>query len=615
MLSRIRALPLTVQVLLSVSVVLMAGEAFKVTSDINKDWRRVTTDGELRGNAALDMLEAVHVQAMLNRGQIQDGDPAVETLNGTMAQFSKSNAGIGIWIVMGDKVLKFQKEQGGHTLPMRDGIDGDTLSKGVREAVVEGQKLRLSRPVILGQGTAADERCATCHTGMMNIQPGEAIGVYSAAVDLGPDIAAWKDRLMGRVMAGAATLALTLLLIFGMLRLTTLKPLRRLAHLTSRLAAGDTDVTTGMSRRNDEIGALAKALDVFRDAAIANRRLEGEAEEHRRTAERDRVMAQERAEADAAERLRVATSGLAFGLKRLAAGDLSFSIDETFAPEFEELRKDFNASVAQLGDTLCAIRDAAGTIDKGSSDIASGVGELSDRTEHQAKSLDETAIALSQITSHVAASANRVAEARNVAAMANESAEKSGTVVANAEAAMGRIEGTSSRIANILGVIDEIAFQTNLLALNAGVEAARAGDAGKGFAVVAQEVRALAGRSAEAAREIKQLIEESSREVAGGVAHVRETGVALKSISDFIVSINSLMDAITAASQEQTSGLDAVNHALDMLDQVTQHNVSMVERTDAATAGLANEASHLRDMVARFKLATREASASRRNAA
>ncbi len=240
---------------------------------------------------------------------------------------------------------------------------------------------------------------------------------------------------------------------------------------------------------------------------------------------------------------------------------------------------------------------------------------MSKRTESQAASLDETTEALAQITQHVASSAKRVAEARTVAAQANDSARKSGTVVANAEEAMGRIEESSAKIANIISVIDEIAFQTNLLALNAGVEAARAGDAGKGFAVVAQEVRALAGRSADAAREIKALIEHSSREVAGGVAHVRDTGDALNTISGHIVAINELMDAITRASGEQSTSLDAVNRALGTLDQVTQQNVSMVERTDAATTGLANEASHLRDMVGRFKLSDGQWVDRRRNAA
>ena len=612
MLARLRALPLTAQILLSVSAVLLTGEAIKVGNDIASDRKRIETDGELRGNAALDMLEAVHIQAMLNRGQIEDGDPAVNTLNGTMAQFSKSNAGIGIWIVMGDKVMAFQKEQGNHTLPAHDALDTETLTSKVPHNVVEGTSLRLSRPVILGQGSAADERCAACHTGMMDIQPGEVMGVYSAAVDLGPDLAAWKARLTEHVLTGLGTLTVTLILIFGLLKLTTLRPLRKLADLTGRLAGGDLSVSTGLARRKDEIGALARSLDLFRDASVANKRLEAEAEDHRKTAEADRLAAQQKAEADAAERLRIATSGLAGGLKRLAAGDLSASLDERFAPEFEELRKDFNESVRQLGETLTAIRDAAGSIDQGSNDIASGVGELSKRTEHQAASLDETAEALAQITAHVSSSAKRVAEARTVAAQANDSARQSGTVVNNAEAAMGRIEESSAKIANIIGVIDEIAFQTNLLALNAGVEAARAGDAGKGFAVVAQEVRALAGRSADAAREIKALIDNSSREVAGGVAHVRDAGEALNLIGGYIVTINELMDAITEASGEQSQSLEAVNRALGTLDQVTQQNVSMVEKTDAATTGLANEASHLRDMVDRFQLARNEA---RRSAA
>lgn len=614
MLSKIRALPLALQIILSVTVVLVVGEGVKVANDITDDWNRITTDGELRGNAALDMLEAVHVQAMLNRGQLEDGDPAVETLRGAMAQFSKSNAGVGVWVVMADKIAAFQKEQGSAVLPPHDALDREALKLTSNKTEVTGDTLRISRPVILGKGSAADERCGGCHTALMNIQPGESLGVYSASVNLAPDVAAWQHRLINHVLTGLATVVVTILFILGLLRMTTLQPLRKLADMTKRLAEGDTEFSTGMEKRKDEIGALARALDVFRQAFIANKRLEAEAEANRNAAEAHRIEVQRRAEEEAAEKLRIATSGLAGGLKRLASGDLSFSIDETFAPEFEALRQDFNASVRQLGDTLVAIRDAAGSIEQGSGDIAGGVGELSKRTEHQAQSLDETAAALSTITENVSSSAKRVAEARNVAAQANESAKKSGVVVANAEDAMGRIKDSSEKIANILSVMDEIAFQTNLLALNAGVEAARAGDAGKGFAVVAQEVRALAGRSAEAAQEIKDLIENSSKEVANGVVHVRDAGEALNQIGEFIVSINSLMDAITETSNEQSHGLDAVNGALKTLDEVTQHNVSMVEHTDKATSSLASEASRLREMVARFKLKAEQVF-SRRNAA
>jgi methyl-accepting chemotaxis protein len=228
--------------------------------------------------------------------------------------------------------------------------------------------------------------------------------------------------------------------------------------------------------------------------------------------------------------------------------------------------------------------------------------DLSKRTEQQAASLEETAAALDQITVNVANSSKRADEARKVAVLANESAVQSGMVVANAVDAMQKIEQSSNEISNIIGVIDEIAFQTNLLALNAGVEAARAGDAGKGFAVVAQEVRELAQRSAKAAKEIKDLISNSSIQVQSGVKLVSETGDALKTIEGYIVTVNQHMDSIATSAKEQSVGLGEVNTAVNQMDQVTQQNAAMVEETSAAGATLANESGRLRELISQFQL-------------
>ncbi|OCW58141.1 methyl-accepting chemotaxis protein [Hoeflea olei] len=602
MLSFFKKLPLTAQILAGVALVLVAAETIKASIDLADTRQRIVHDGELRGNAALDMLEAVHVQAMVNRGQLEEGDPAVETLNGTMKLFSQADTNIDIWIVMADKIAAFQREMGQPELPPHDPIDRAALDTTEPQAVVDGESMRLSRPVVLGQGSAADERCAGCHTGLMEINDGEILGAYSASINLAPEFAAFHASLWNRVMAGGATILVTLGLIMAMLRLTTLMPLRRLEAATSRLASGDTDTPTGLDQRRDEIGALARALEVFRAAFIEKKKLEDEADQHRRQAEADRIAAQERADAAAAERLRVATAGLAAGLKQLAAGDLSTRLDQAFAPEFEALRADFNVSVEQLGQTLAAIHDTAGTIDTGSNQISRSIEELSGRTDQQSTALGETSVALGQITTNVKATADRVTEAQAVAALANESAHRSEAVVANAEQAMGRIHDSSQQIASIIGVIDEIAFQTNLLALNAGVEAARAGEAGKGFAVVAQEVRALAGRSSEAAKEIRELIAHSATEVNGGVEHVREVGEALQRISSLIVDINGHMEAITVASREQAGGVNSVNHALEGLEHVTLKNVSMIEDATQSTASLAAQASKLREMVGRFRL-------------
>ncbi|MBT9371089.1 methyl-accepting chemotaxis protein [Rhizobium sp. CSW-27] len=288
------------------------------------------------------------------------------------------------------------------------------------------------------------------------------------------------------------------------------------------------------------------------------------------------------------------------GLKKLAEGDLSCSIDKPFAPDFEPLRENFNEALRQLGATLRAVAQSTQEIDTGTLEISRSAQDLSKRTEQQAASLEETAAALDQITTNVTNSSQRADEAKAAAATANSSAVSSARVVADAVSAMARIEASSGQISNIIGVIDEIAFQTNLLALNAGVEAARAGEAGKGFAVVAQEVRELAQRSAAAAKEIKGLIQNSSIEVESGVRLVSETGQVLKAIEQNISAVNERIEAIANAAKEQSLALAEVNSAINQMDQMTQQNAAMVEESNAASASLANETSALRELLGRF---------------
>ncbi|MBB6180990.1 methyl-accepting chemotaxis protein [Rhizobium flavum] len=379
------------------------------------------------------------------------------------------------------------------------------------------------------------------------------------------------------------------------------RPIQTITGSMNNLARGDADTAIPFAGRTDEIGEMAAAVEVFRTNALENRRLEQEAnaqrsqseEQRRRTAEQERIRAEAMAQA---------TTGLADGLKQLSAGNLGVQLTQSFAEEFEGLREDFNRSVMQLRETMTAVAESTSSIDSGSREISQSAEDLSKRTEQQAASLEETAAALDQITTNVANSSKRAEEARTVAIQANESARHSGAVVANAVDAMGKIEQSSSQISNIIGVIDDIAFQTNLLALNAGVEAARAGEAGKGFAVVAQEVRELAQRSATAAKEIKDLIRNSSAEVGNGVKLVSDTGEALKTIESYIVTINQHMDAIATSAREQSVGLSEVNTAVNQMDQVTQQNAAMVEEANAAGATLANEASRLRGLIGQFQL-------------
>lgn len=378
-------------------------------------------------------------------------------------------------------------------------------------------------------------------------------------------------------------------------------PIRKTAVAMMQLSKGDLKSDIPYSGRADEVGEMAGAVEVFRQNALNVVRLEQEAAASRSQSEAVRVAAQQKAEQEA-EQLRFATTTLGEGLRRLAAGDISFQLTEQFAAEYEALREDFNASLRQLAATIGAVLQTVYTIDNGTGEIASATHDLSKRTEQQAASLEETAAALDEITANVTTATKRTDEARKVALEANVSAEHSATVVSEAEQAMRRIEDSSQQISNIIVVIDEIAFQTNLLALNAGVEAARAGEAGKGFAVVAQEVRELAQRAAQAAKEIKELIRKSSSEVENGVTLVLETGLSLKSISEYVSQINQVMEAIAISAREQSTGLAEINTAVNHMDQATQQNAAMVEQSTAAAASLSSEASRLRDLVNQFQL-------------
>ena len=312
-----------------------------------------------------------------------------------------------------------------------------------------------------------------------------------------------------------------------------------------------------------------------------------------------------------AEQQAVIAGSIGLGLEKLAEGDLQFRLTEPLPPQYEKLRADFNTAIAQLQDTVSVIGRNTHAIRSGAAEISSAADDLSHRTEQQAASLEETAAALDQITATVRKTADGADHARDVVGKAKADAERGGEVVREAICAMSEIESSSNKVSQIIGVIDEIAFQTNLLALNAGVEAARAGDAGRGFAVVAQEVRALAQRSAEAAKEIKALISASTAQVGSGVKLVGETGQSLERIVAQVADINGVVSEIAASAKEQATGLAEVNGAVNQMDQVTQQNAAMVEQSTAASHSLAQEADDLAQLLRRFRTGQREAPPSR----
>ncbi len=340
------------------------------------------------------------------------------------------------------------------------------------------------------------------------------------------------------------------------------------------------------------LGALVKATMLDIELSISMY-IEQRDQEVARAAEQQRIADENRAQA-----IRVMSDALA----HLAQGDLMCRIDDAVASEYEGLKKDFNRTVAGLREAFAALAMSITTIEQTTNEIATAAEDLSRRTESQAAGLEQTSAALTEISGAVSSTVEHTRNANGIVAATRSEAEKGGGVVQKAIDAMGRIQKSSKDIGQIIGVIDEIAFQTNLLALNAGVEAARAGDSGRGFAVVASEVRALAQRSADAAKEIKTLISTAGSEVDQGVELVAETGRALKSIVSQVAKVSDVMGSIDNSAKEQAISIQQVSSAVQQMDQATQQNAAMVEETTAATRSLHQETEQLSQSVAKFRV-------------
>ena len=406
------------------------------------------------------------------------------------------------------------------------------------------------------------------------------------------------------VSMAAAGIAATLLAGAFAMWMTTFKvarPLSRMVERMKTLAQGDLNVETEGVGRRDEVGEMAAAVEVFKTNAIQRVKMEKEAAEQRAAgdAERERVEAEKARGAEAQSR---AMSWLGEALKRVADGDLTTRLDPHFPSEFAKIRADFNAAAEKLMETVRVVVSSTSAIHSGAREITSASDDLSRRTEQQAASLEDTAAALDEISvtlNHSAASAKHASE---VVASADDDAKKGAIVVKQAVEAVDAISRSSEQIGRILSVIDEIAFQTNLLALNAGVEAARAGDAGKGFAVVASEVRALAQRSAEAAKDIKHLISTSSKQVECGAKLVAESGKAFERIIDQVSEINRVVADIATGAQEQATGIQQINATINGMDRSTQQNATIAEESTAASHSLSQEMTRLAGLVEQFRV-------------
>ena len=393
-----------------------------------------------------------------------------------------------------------------------------------------------------------------------------------------------------------------------MVHRTVIMLINRMRLAMMELAAGNMNAQFEGVHRMDEIGDFARAFHNFKQASIDRMHAETEAKELRAQAEAEHAASEARQSAVEAEKAKAAAEqarsldALAEGLARLAEGDLTISIEDEFAEAYRQIRDDFNTTVGRLHDTVDSIVTSTRDVANASQEISTSTTNLSQRTEEQAASLEQTSASMDEISATVQKNAEHAHHANASAGKARDVADRGRAVVAKTVDAMAQIESSATKISDIIGVIDEIARQTDLLALNAAVEAARAGDAGRGFAVVAAEVRTLAQRSSQAAKDIKDLINNSNGQVKEGVELVGRAGAALIEIVDSIKEVAAVVAEIAAASTEQATGIEQVNKALNQMDEVTQQNSALVEENAATAKTLEQQAAAMDQTVAFFRL-------------
>ena len=440
-------------------------------------------------------------------------------------------------------------------------------------------------------------------------------------------------------MAIIAAICLISAIVIGWLYIgrRVIDPIVATTGTMGRLAKRDWEAHVSGTGRTDEIGDMARAVQVFKEQGQEADRLQGQME-----AERERFDAERKAQevllqsavgeivaaanaGDLAQRIDVsridgvmrnlgegvnqllgtverALGDLGTMLHKLADGDLTHRIRGQYQGVFATLTGDANQVSERLLHTMKSLNEAAGMVRDASAEISTGSQDLAQRTESQAAALEQTAASMHEVTATVKQNADNAQAANQLALTARNTAETGGGIVGKAVAAMSEIEGSAQKISDIVGLIDEIAFQTNLLALNASVEAARAGEAGKGFAVVAQEVRALAQRSANASKDIKGLIQASNAQVRSGSALVNQAGASLTEIVTSVKKVSDIVAEIAAASAEQARGLEEVNGAVVNMDEMTQRNGALVEETNASAQAMADQARQLAELVGHFRV-------------
>jgi methyl-accepting chemotaxis protein len=596
-------------IITGLSMALMAGIMIFVISDVT--YEKVRAGAHLRAETALRVFEdsLVRDNESISAGEPRPGHITAMTWSGAPLAIDRA-ALHGVTGLTGAQLTFFAFDEAAgafrrHTTNVLqpDGSYGDGTLLDPSSA---SHSALMADTLFAGETEVLGESFLTIYEPVLS-PSGRISGAVAAAIPL-DSVAGTFSEVMGRLgtwlaAALAAGIAATTVALVIMLR-----PLRQTTHVLAALARKDFTVEAPRLRGEDEVGKVAQAAADLREELASAAQLAREAADQEAERERQRL-----------EQLRVVDE-LEKGLKRLAAGDLTRRIEspseDPFPEAYETLRSNYNGVIDRVGGVLGRITTIAEGVRRGSHAITQASRDLSSRTESQAATLEESAAALNELTVSVDSTAESASGARTASEQNRSGAQSGAEVVGQAVEAMQGIEKSSEQITRIIGVIDDIAFQTNLLALNAGVEAARAGEAGRGFSVVASEVRLLAQRASDSAKEIKDLISESASQVETGSSLVNRAGESLAEILDRAQRAADLVAEIASAASEQANGLKEINTGINQLDHATQQNRAVSEETTASAADLLAQADDLLAALSEFRVdaARGDAAASHRPA-